>query len=140
MNPFITGSRAYGTVTPKSDIDLVLRVDPLLAEVLRTLSESDTAIRFGKLNLILCTTDTEYAMWKVGTEKLKRCNVRPTREEAVALLGDLRNQLGLPQKGDYCTGDPTDEQEQRDHHNGEQPTRTSCSTPPSNLDGDWYSN
>ena len=27
MNAFVTGSRAYGTIKPDSDIDLVVRVD-----------------------------------------------------------------------------------------------------------------
>lgn len=50
--------------------------------------------RFGKLNLLICTTDHQYAQWCLGTSVLKKratdCDKRPDREEAVELFTEIR--------------------------------------------------
>jgi hypothetical protein len=52
---FITGSHAYGTPRPDSDIDLVTLVNP---------NDRD------KLNIIACCSKARFDVWKEGTEKL----------------------------------------------------------------------
>lgn len=92
---FITGSRAYGTPRPDSDIDLVVFTDfdSMLSvcnrgeENSRILSGSDGKANYGMLNLILVTSETQYDLWLKGTEelKLRAVNDRPvTRAEAKA--------------------------------------------------------
>jgi hypothetical protein len=41
-----------------------------VAGLLRDLSDSTRTVRFGKINLILCESDTEFAAWKMTTERL----------------------------------------------------------------------
>jgi len=82
MNSFITGSRCYGTPNKDSDIDLVLRVS--IDDALTLMDHSDNptpeyilkhygidglkTVRYGELNLLLCTTDSNFKAWKVGTD------------------------------------------------------------------------
>jgi hypothetical protein len=70
MKAFLTGSHVFGRPGPQSDIDLCILVDPGLANQLRDMSESTNTVRFGKLNLILCESDLEFATWKMSTERL----------------------------------------------------------------------
>lgn len=99
MNAFITGSRTYGKPRPDSDIDLVIRVTPEEADTLREMSQSKgEPVRYGRLNLILCTTDIEYAMWNVGTEQIKLRGPH-TREEAKEVFDSLRRLLDLTDEG-----------------------------------------
>lgn len=70
MKAFLTGSHVFGRPGPESDIDLCVLVDPILAAKLRDMSESTKTCRFGRLNLILCESDTEFAAWKMSTERL----------------------------------------------------------------------
>lgn len=97
MKSFITGSRAYGKPCPDSDVDLVIRCDEGLSEFLRSVCDiSETRaeatyhgrpcqIRFGRLNIIDCNTDEEFAAWKLGTSRLE--DKSPvTRATAVAFL------------------------------------------------------
>ena len=70
MKAFLTGSHVFGRPGPESDIDLCILVDPILAGKLRDMSESTKICRFGCLNLILCESDTEFAAWKMSTERL----------------------------------------------------------------------
>ena len=69
---FITGSRAYGTPMADSDIDLVVRVTSEEFTALNQLADSGLgeSLRFGRLNLILCTEDDKYAAWWRGTRDL----------------------------------------------------------------------
>ena len=68
MKAFITGSRAYGQPTSESDLDLVILVDEHTKSLLTTLSDSGKEpIRFGKLNIIACTSEEEFTVWKYGT-------------------------------------------------------------------------
>jgi hypothetical protein len=68
---FITGSHAYGTPRPDSDIDLVTLVNPNDRDKLIQLSDSGKQpIRYGKLNIIACCSKARFDVWKEGTEKL----------------------------------------------------------------------
>lgn len=105
---FITGSRAYGTPTPDSDIDLVLRMTEEEYQLLKPFADQiyfDTdpeygrkcqnhVLRFGKLQLLICTTDAQYRIWFEGTKTLKwlsRNRKAPVlRSEACKLFADLR--------------------------------------------------
>lgn len=101
MNAFITGSRAYGKPQPESDIDLVIRVESSTADNLEELSgvKNGEPVRFGKLNLILCRTDEEYALWKMGTAQMlheKRIYKQSFSQiDAKNVLNTLRNLLGM---------------------------------------------
>lgn len=99
MNAFLTGSRAYGLPTDKSDIDLVAYVDQRTFDVLVDLlgdpnpnpqsggNDVSASIRVGKLNLILHTSENAFNAWQEGTDELiARSPV--TREEAVKVLKD----------------------------------------------------
>jgi hypothetical protein len=72
MKAFLTGSHVFGRPGPESDIDLCIMVDPILAGKLRDMSESTNTCRFGRLNLILCESDLEFAAWKMSTERLRQ--------------------------------------------------------------------
>lgn len=65
--PFITGSRAYGTPSYSSDIDLVIHVeDPDVRRTLEALNETPgKGIHFGRLNLIAVDSE-QYDVWKQG--------------------------------------------------------------------------
>jgi Nucleotidyltransferase domain len=99
MNAIISGSRAYGTPTEESDVDLVVRCSPDAADALCALFDSGESrfyngsaqVKVGKLNL-LCTTDQAFATWVYGTAKLKA--KRPVeRAEACRLFKALREGL-----------------------------------------------
>lgn len=93
QRPFITGSRAYGSPSEDSDLDIVIRCDRYIAAVVESLigrSTSDydhesVSVQCGQVNLHLCTTDREYDRWKLGT---RSCEVvAPVdRETAKKLL------------------------------------------------------
>jgi Kef-type K+ transport system membrane component KefB len=87
---FITGSRAYGTPRPDSDVDLVILTDEDTATALRTLSDGKGAVRFGKLNLVVCTTQDEYAVWRLGTTQMLRSKSKFSQPQAKAVLDKLR--------------------------------------------------
>ena len=100
MNAFLTGSHAYGKPNDKSDIDLVILVDEVTAARLETHNESGhpSVIRFGKLNLIICTTDAQFAAWKTGTrmcEHKARTEGPVDRERAKELLDKLKEAMGI---------------------------------------------
>jgi predicted nucleotidyltransferase len=100
---FLTGSHAYGTPTPKSDIDLVIlcskeeyrklfHKSDYTQEMTDPYKEGglDTApLRFGRLNLICCFSKESYKIWKECTEELKQ-KAPVTREEAVKLISGRR--------------------------------------------------
>lgn len=101
----LTGSRAYGKPTEKSDIDVAVLIgeDDLL-RIIDAMGEMDidpkyvgqpgaiTPLRFGALNL-LCVTDPEdYRVWEEGTAALiERGPV--DRAEAVAEFSRRRKEL-----------------------------------------------
>lgn len=103
MNAFLTGSHAYGKITNVSDIDvvvlmgkdhlaeLVLMADEVGSDVLQSGCRS---LRFGKLDLLVCTSRTAFDVWFRGTETL--VGQRPvTREEAKKVFMRLREVAGL---------------------------------------------
>lgn len=79
MKAFIVGSRSYGTPTDKSDIDLVIYCDRETQLILDQHTEGTASpfhkqvrqLRFGKLNVIACTTEEQWAAWKLGNERLR---------------------------------------------------------------------
>lgn len=112
MNAFLTGSRVYGRPGPNSDIDLVVRVDPRLAGILRALSgatgiDDDAGakpVRFGKLNLILCETDEQYAVWAKGTAEMTGSGKPFDKVAAKAVFDKYREAVGLLDT--YADGHP----------------------------------
>jgi predicted nucleotidyltransferase len=117
---FLTGSHAYGTPHDKSDVDIVVRMEQSemdkVTNLVRNLahpfeedgvhvfeqeemSESQTcehsvSVRLGKFNLIACSTDDSFELWKDGTRILKEA--RPvTRDHAIAVFDRLRKERGL---------------------------------------------
>lgn len=108
MQSFLTGSRAYGTPRPDSDIDLVVyvTVDDLskLIELSDKVSEfghpggvnyeDGCCLRFGPLNLICVTSQVHFDTWKKGTEELIS-NKPVTREVAVETLQRHRQEAKI---------------------------------------------
>jgi predicted nucleotidyltransferase len=83
MNAFLTGSRAYGTPREDSDVDVVILVSPEAENVLLGLGASGNGIRFGQLNLIICTEASRFDRWAEVTSQL--VSRRPvSREDAIA--------------------------------------------------------
>ncbi len=114
MKAFITGSRAYGKPTDKSDIDLVVMVSEEVRATLYGLCDEGPTkmtvraasseiinkgpIRFGKLNLIVCTSEKEYATWKHITDVLytkSKMNGPVSREEAKGVFTAGYEAVGL---------------------------------------------
>jgi len=113
MKAFITGSRAYGRPREDSDIDLVIHCSSGERVLLQMLADPDPPaivdepgyndargyqMRFGRLNLLVCTTDDQYAVWLLGTRALQdRQQNKPepvTREEAVAVFQSILAAIG----------------------------------------------
>lgn len=104
MNAILTGSRRYGTPHADSDIDLVVLVDEkTLTELIeqsdpiigmeKKMTDYATAgacgLRFGKLNLLVCTKERQFAQWALGSAVL--AEQKPvTRETAVNVMDKLR--------------------------------------------------
>ena len=95
MLSFITGSRVYGTPRPDSDVDLVVLVDEDTATLLRTLSDDKGAVRFGRLNLVVCTSPEEYSVWRLGTTQMLRAKAKFSRQQAKLVLDKLRALAGV---------------------------------------------
>lgn len=101
----LTGSHAYGTPKPESDVDLVIRVtDPDTLDAIINAADPPTddpvhkpsavqfrtaSFRFGTLNLIIAHTDDQYAQWAEGTRILRE-RAPVTREQACAVFQALR--------------------------------------------------
>lgn len=91
MNAFVTGSHAYGTPRPDSDIDLAVSLTP--SELWDLARQADSrsgscdkvdSLMFGRLNLI-CLSEPHFAAWKAATEELvARRTV--SREEAIEAI------------------------------------------------------
>lgn len=100
---FVTGSHAYGTPDSLSDVDLVILVTEDDLKILKEQSDDkhvwDTdyqhrapqaaCLRFGKLNVIACTTEEAFMVWRKGTKKLK-ADAPVLRSVACGLFGELR--------------------------------------------------
>jgi len=99
QHAFLTGSHAYGNARPDSDVDLVIRIDPRLADWLKQFSDEKEKLMFGKLNLICATDDEYYEIWRRGTDLLKSEGVPPTRDQAVELFKSLKE--GARKREDY---------------------------------------
>jgi predicted nucleotidyltransferase len=89
MTAFMTGSHVYGTPTEKSDIDLVVLMDPQELDRLRVMSDygedrdsyvmarDGASLRFGSLNLIVVTTQEQFDAWaraRVECQTLEPCD------------------------------------------------------------------
>lgn len=98
QNALLTGSRVYGTPHEKSDVDLVILMDPNDASCLGSIMGAEKGepddcyptIQFkaGMLNVIVETNPEKLSAWKKGTAMLaERAPV--TREDAVELFKKL---------------------------------------------------
>lgn len=96
---FLTGSRAYGTPTKDSDVDLVVLVDDATAKVLHKFTEAaNGTVRFGKLNLIVLTSEKEYDAWERATKLMvnDRQKGRPhDRNSAIEVIQKKLVEVGL---------------------------------------------
>lgn len=102
---FITGSYAYGTPRPDSDIDLVVLLPPdVLLDNLDALADKTNkdscahrghpSMMFGKLNLIVFHDEREFKGWRKATEELKAR--RPvTKAEAIKHIDKCCKQFGF---------------------------------------------
>lgn len=104
MNAILTGSRVFGKVKPYSDVDLVVLADGVTKEKLIQLSDhGKEPVRFGRLNLILCTSIEEQAAWVLCTvsmtldKQLK--GITYSSEEAKRCLDTLREMVGIKDSG-----------------------------------------
>lgn len=115
-NSIWTGSRRYGTPRPDSDFDIVIYAPNQYPhrvgwKALRDHADTDSlggacpeenygtqgldvALRFGPLNVILVSTNRQWASWITGTMNL--CNWKPvTRKQAVAEFKKQFRKRGL---------------------------------------------
>lgn len=114
MNAFLTGSRAYGTPRPDSDVDLcvLLSHDDLEALALQAPQangepasgdENDASLRFGRLNVIAMTDPGRFGAWKEATAEL--VSRRPvTRDQAIKLIDEkvlARQNAAWTAEGEY---------------------------------------
>ena len=91
MQSFLTGSRAYGTPRPDSDIDLCTLVSYRdMRTIMEACNQTDIgspvprsiSLKFGQLNLILTCDPRSFAEWQVATRDL--WEARPvTRDDAI---------------------------------------------------------
>ena len=101
MNAILTGSRVYGKPTLGSDIDLVVQMSDtdirqltmllgsgIDAEYIKEYGiKSETTIRLGQMNLILCSPEG-FEKWNQGTKMLK--SVKPvSRSFAIRIFDAL---------------------------------------------------
>lgn len=102
---FITGSHAYGRPNRTSDLDLVILVSEEDLKILKKEADESnnwehagdydahapqaSCLRFGFLNLIVCTTQEQYDVWYKGTRRLKKKGP-VKRSEACYLFAKLR--------------------------------------------------
>ncbi len=94
---FITGSHAYGTPGPHSDVDLCVMVSDADMQILDRHCDADNGsmqtTRFGKLNLI-CLQPSHFEAWRAATNAL--IARRPvTRDEAIAAIKAELKSRGL---------------------------------------------
>ena len=107
MEAFITGSRAYGTAKPDSDLDLcVLMDDPTMEDLV---AEYGWPIKIGSLNIIPCTSELEMLAWRKAREVcIAGSKSGPLTKEAVIEIHEAwRKQYGVPERdmGDSGTAE-----------------------------------
>lgn len=114
MTAFLTGSRAYGTPRPDSDVDLcvLLSHDELEALALQAPQsngepasgdENDASLRFGRLNIIAMTDPSRFEAWKEATAELV-ARKPVTRDEAIRLIDEkvlAKQNAAWEAEGDY---------------------------------------
>lgn len=104
MKAFLTGSHVYGTPGSNSDVDLVVMVDDEDFSKVKDLSDSVRTVRFGRLNLILCQSETEFAAWRMTTDRLrkikKETGVTFDKDAAHVHFEEDRESVGVHYKGD----------------------------------------
>jgi hypothetical protein len=123
MNAFLTGSRAYGTPRPDSDVDLcvLLSHDDLEALALQAPQsngepasgdENDASLRFGRLNVIAMTDPSRFAAWKEATVELV-ARKPVTRDQAVKLIDEkvrAAKDADWEAHGEFLSSLPIDEE------------------------------
>lgn len=107
MKAFVTGSRAYGTKTEESDLDLAIFISIIDLQKLVAFYkeqghqinhkygvEKGASFRFGNLNLLCFTEKNEFLAWQEATQTLSE--QKPvTRDFAVNTIKNILNQYGL---------------------------------------------
>jgi len=91
-DPFITGSRIYGSPTEDSDLDMVIIAREHEWDFLVDNQGGKFPVRYGKLNLILCRNSREYDSWKEARDLcIKRKNKigRPLTKDEACLIHDM---------------------------------------------------
>lgn len=110
LKSFVTGSHAYGVPNSKSDIDLVVMVSKEDLALLKDIADEgfrsdgmyesameSACLRFGRMNLLVCTDLGLFGVWKRGTKELKAKSKkgRVSRDEAVRHFHKLREEYYL---------------------------------------------
>lgn len=100
---FVTGSHIYGTPGPESDIDLVVLCNAKTKAKLLEEAGGKYPIRFGKLNVIVASSQEEYKAWadaKARCLEFARGKGRQlTKEEAVTIHDLVRVEHGVEYTG-----------------------------------------
>jgi hypothetical protein len=111
---FITGSQAYGTATPRSDIDLVCFVSEETKQQIIELA-GGVPIRFGDLNLILETDVAQFAAWKVAKkqclEENRKRKIKGQPPLSKKEVCDIHEVCGIPQGSENPSHTPESEVE-----------------------------
>jgi hypothetical protein len=103
---FITGSHAYGTPEPDSDIDLCVLVDSDADRFLwgNAAEGHSGPLRFGKLNLVMFCVKERFTQWRDVTNKLK-ARAPVTRDEAIEAF----QEAGFSSKDYQCSNQRKDD-------------------------------
>jgi hypothetical protein len=109
---FITGSRIYGNITDKSDLDLVILADDSAVEILK-LHGGGMPIRFGVLNIIALSDPREFDAWRAAKDKCfakaKELRRGLTHEEAVEIHEQELNRKKIERSGGHSgSGSPSE--------------------------------
>ncbi len=107
MKFFITGTHAYGPISPDSDLDIVMMPDDahliqlFLLEhgikMYRTPAQDSYGLVGGyyfnlqdmQVNIIIAENEWEYAQWKTRTDKMKALPPIKDREERIATFNNI---------------------------------------------------
>lgn len=91
------GSRIYGTPRSDSDVDMCVLVTEEEARILGDNADEPNGlrpgwgsfpVRYGRLNIIVCTDPDVYARWLAGRDELRR-SAPVTRDQAKAVFARL---------------------------------------------------
>jgi hypothetical protein len=119
-DPFITGSRIYGSPTEDSDLDMVIIAREHEWDFLVDSQGGKFPVRYGKLNLILCRNNREYDSWKEARDLcIKRKNKigRPLTKDEACLIHDMVHEKNGTDIGD-ASGKPEGEDMPRRTYRG----------------------